>query len=258
MEILAIVHAVSRVLAEGGEGGNAFGNLGINTALIIAQIVNFVFLIAFLNQLVIKPVLASLDSRRKRVDESLENARKADERLANVEKDYQAKLAEAAIDAQKQRGETLAATQTEAQRIRNEAAIEVDRVKSQARVDATAERNQLLADSRNQIVALVMAATNKLVGESLDASRQKALINDFFAKVPAGVGSASGAKVTVTSAVPLNADEQAKVQADLGATEIEYVVDPGILGGLVVRVGDKIIDGSVSSKVTSLRQQLNA
>lgn len=258
MEILAIVHAVSRVLAEGGEGGNAFGNLGINTALIIAQIVNFIFLIAFLNQLVIKPVLASLDSRRKRIDESLENARKADERLANVEKDYQAKLAEASTDAQKQRAETLASAQTEAQRIRTEAAAEVERVKAQARVDALAERNQLLADSRNQIVALVMAATNKLVGESLDAGRQKALINDFFAKVPASVGSAAGAKVTVTSAVPLTSDEQIKVKSDLGAADAEFSVDPGILGGLVVRVGDKVIDGSVANKVNAMRSQLNA
>ncbi len=249
--------AIARVFAEGGES-NPFGNLGINTALIIAQIVNFIFLWVFLNTLVVKPILASLDARRKKIDDSLENARKADERLANVEKDYQAKLSEASTDAQKQRADTLASAATEAQRLRAEAAAEIERMKGQARIDATAERNQMLADSRSQIVSLVMAATNKLVGESLDGNRQKALINDFFAKVPAGINTTDGAKVTVTSALPLSADEQAKVKSELKATDVEFAVDPGILGGLVVRVGDKIIDGSVSSKVGSMRQQLSA
>jgi F-type H+-transporting ATPase subunit b len=250
--------AIARVFAEGGEAANPFGNLGINTALIIAQIINFIFLWVFLNSLVVQPVLASLEKRRKSIDESLENARKADERLANVEKDYQAKLAEASVDAQKQRAETLAAASSEAQRIRAEAVTEVDKVKAQARVDATVERNQMLAESRSQIVSLVMAATNKLVGESLDATRQKSLINDFFAKVPAGVASTDGAKVSVTSALPLSAEEQARVKSELKVSDIEFSVDPGILGGLVVRVGDKIIDGSVQSKVGSMRQALSA
>jgi F-type H+-transporting ATPase subunit b len=252
VEILAI----SRVMAE--EGGNVFANLGINTPLFLAQIVNFILLLFFLNQLVIGPILRSLEARRKRVDESLDNARKADERLANVEKDYQAKLVEASAEAQKLRAEALAGAQTEAQRVRAEAAAEVERIKAQARVDATAERNQMLADSRGQIVSLVMAATNKLVGDSLDANRQKALISDFFAKAPAGVASTDGQKVVVTSALPLDAAEQAKVKSDLGATDVEFAVDPGILGGLVVRVGDKVIDGSVQAKVGALRQQLSA
>jgi F-type H+-transporting ATPase subunit b len=250
--------AIARVFAEGGGASNPFGNLGINTALIIAQIVNFIFLWVFLNTLVVKPIMASLDARRKKIDDSMENARKADERLSNVEKDYQAKLAEASVDAQKQRAETLASAQTEAQRLRTEAAAEIDRMKAQSRTDATAERNQMLADSRSQIVSLVMAATNNLVGESIDANRQKVLINDFFAKVPAGVSAADGAKIVVTSALPLSADEQAKVKSELKASEIEFAVDPAILGGLVVRVGDKIIDGSVSSKVGSMRQQLSS
>ncbi len=257
MEILAIVNAVSRVLAEGA-GGNPAGNLGINTALILAQIVNFIFLLVFLNGLVIKPVLASLEARRKRIDESMDNARKADERLVNVEKDYQARLMQAEADSVKARSEVLTAAQAEAQRIRAESLLDVERIKESARADALNERNQLLAESRNQIVALVMAATNKLVGESLTESRQKAIITDFFSKVPEGISSVEGANVIVTSALPLNAREQNRAKTELGVANADFEVDPTILGGLVVRIGDKIVDGSVSSKVTALRQQLSA
>lgn len=257
--------AISRVAAEGG-GANPLEGLGINFVQLVAQIINFLLLMYFLNGMVIRPILRNLDARRKRIEDSMENARLADERLANVEKDYQAKLNEAAAEAQKMRADTLAGAQAEVQRVRSDAQAEADKIKAQARIDATGERNQMLADARGQIVALVMAATNKLVGESLDANRQKALINDFFSKVPAasmaGV-AVDGAPVGVTSAVPLTPGEQAGVKADLvkqlgEIKDISFDVDPSILGGLVVRVGDKVIDGSVSSKVGAMRQQLNA
>jgi F-type H+-transporting ATPase subunit b len=257
--------AISRVAAEGG-GANPLEGLGINLVQLVAQILNFLLIMYFLNGMVIRPILRNLESRRKRIEDSLENARLADERLANVEKDYQAKLNEASAEAQRLRADTLSGAQTEVQRIRTDAQAEAEKIKAQARVDATGERNQMLADARGQIVALVMAATNKLVGESLDANRQKALINDFFSKVPAAsfTGAAvDGAPVGVTSALPLTPAEQANIKADLSRQlgeikEISFDVDPSILGGLVVRVGDKVIDGSVSSKVNAMRQQLNA
>ncbi len=38
--------------------------------------------------------------------------------------------------------------------------------------------------------------------------------------------------------------------------DFEYVIDPAILGGVIVRVGDKVIDGSVSGKLAALRDKL--
>ena len=36
--------------------------------------------------------------------------------------------------------------------------------------------------------------------------------------------------------------------------EVDFKVDPSILGGLVVRVGDKVLDGSVAGKLEGMRQ----
>jgi F-type H+-transporting ATPase subunit b len=257
--------ALTHVMAEGG--GDAFSGLGINSFLVIAQILNFILLIMFLNGLLIKPLMQGLENRRLRIEESLENARKADERLANVERDYQTRLAEANAEAQKARAETLQGAQAELDRLRKDAQADAERIKAQARVDALAERNQVLGELRTQVAALAMAAANKIVVESLDAQRQQALVNDFFTKVPAtllvGAEVTSEAGVSVTSALPLTADEQARVRSDLGKQigqvgEIKFEVDPGILGGLVVRVGDKIIDDSVVGKMNAMRQALNA
>ncbi|NOH03613.1 MAG: hypothetical protein HND47_17465 [Chloroflexi bacterium] len=55
-------------------------------------------------------------------------------------------------------------------------------------------------------------------------------------------------------------DEKATVKKDLtakvGAKEVNFHVNPAILGGLVIKVGDKVMDGSVAGRLESLRQNL--
>ena len=66
---------------------------------------------------------------------------------------------------------------------------------------------------------------------------------------------------TAISAAPLTKDEIAAVTERLeqmtgGRVELEVQVDPSLLGGLVVRVGDRMIDGSVRGRLERLRTQL--
>jgi F0F1-type ATP synthase delta subunit len=42
----------------------------------------------------------------------------------------------------------------------------------------------------------------------------------------------------------------------LGAQNVQFKVDPAILGGLVVRVGDRVIDDSVSNRMNALQESL--
>jgi F-type H+-transporting ATPase subunit delta len=66
---------------------------------------------------------------------------------------------------------------------------------------------------------------------------------------------------TATSASPLGPDEiraltERMEQFTGGRIELDVTVDPSLLGGLVVRVGDRLIDGSVRSRLERLRNQL--
>jgi len=64
-----------------------------------------------------------------------------------------------------------------------------------------------------------------------------------------------------TSAVPLTAGEQARLKASLHQRfgrdlALALTVDPRILGGLVVQVGDVVVDGSLAGKLDALQDQL--
>jgi F-type H+-transporting ATPase subunit delta len=66
---------------------------------------------------------------------------------------------------------------------------------------------------------------------------------------------------TATSASPLTPDEVRELTARLeqstgGRVALDVRVDPSLLGGLVVRVGDRLIDGSVRGRLERLRNQL--
>jgi F-type H+-transporting ATPase subunit delta len=65
----------------------------------------------------------------------------------------------------------------------------------------------------------------------------------------------------VTSAVPLSGDEEKAVRQKLeqltgGTVVMQTETDESILGGLVVRIGDRLIDGSTRSRLQALKQRL--
>ena len=64
----------------------------------------------------------------------------------------------------------------------------------------------------------------------------------------------------VTSAIALTADQKKKVIALLGKTDnatidLNEIVDPSIIGGMILRVGDRQIDESIKRKLSNLEME---
>lgn len=65
----------------------------------------------------------------------------------------------------------------------------------------------------------------------------------------------------VTTAVPMDGDQSARIEQQIASAvgkriRLTTAVDPAILGGVVIRVGDQLVDGSVSGRLKSLKKQL--
>jgi F-type H+-transporting ATPase subunit b len=234
--------------------------LGINFGLLIVQIIAFAIVFLTLNAWVYKPMLDMMESRKQKIAQGLEDARVASEARANAEKEAAKVLAEAQAEAGKVVREATERAASAGKDVKAAAEAEAAKAREAAMGEAELERNRILGDLRGQVAALAIAAANKLVGETLDEKKQRALIDEFFSGVKGGkvvvADGLTGDSAEVTSALPLTSDEQNAVKKSVSVKEVSFKVDPSILGGLVIKVGDKVLDGSVAGKLEGLRQTL--
>lgn len=95
-------------------------------------------------------------------------------------------------------------------------------------------------------------------GKKREASLH-AIANEFIQQYNEGKGIAFA---TVTSAIPLNQDALKKIKTMLAGLmdnktiELENIIDPEVIGGMVIRYDDKLLDMSISKELKDLRQQL--
>ena len=241
--------------------------LGINLGFLLFQIFNFLILMILLYAFAYKPIVRMLENRKQKIAQGMEDARIAAEARANAEKDAAKIVADAQAKAGQVVREATERAELAAKDVRAAAEAEVVKARESALAEAEGERNRMLGDLRGQVAALSIAAAQKLVGETLDEKRQHALINEFFSGVKSGKvivlegAEVTGASAEVTSALPLTAGEQESVKKDVlvkmgKQATVAFRVDPSILGGLVIKVGDKVLDGSVAAQLEGLRQTL--
>lgn len=242
--------------------------LGISLGTLIFQILNFAIICILLYAWAYKPILNMMSNRKQKIAQGLEDARVAGEARANAEQDAAKIVAEAQNKANQVVREFTDRAEAAAIEIRAAAEAEFTKEREAALAEVEAERDRMLGDLRSQIAALAIAAAEKLVGESLDEKRQHALINEFFSGVRAGKvevlegATISGTSAEVTSALPLSSDEMASVKDDIlskvgNQATVSFRIDPNILGGLVIRVGGKVLDASVAGQLKSLRQSIS-
>ena len=70
-------------------------------------------------------------------------------------------------------------------------------------------------------------------------------------------------KATVTTALPLDDSKKERIVDELlksshyKSLEVEYVVDESIIGGIVIRIGDRVVDSSVKTRIDKMRKMLS-
>jgi F-type H+-transporting ATPase subunit b len=164
------------------------GLLDLNATFWI-ELVAFLLMLGVLARYVYPRVIEAAEARQKAIAAELEAAEKsrqdAEARLADAEK----KLQEARVSAQ----EIVAGATRSGEQLRQEskqkAEEEAKRLTQAARKEIEADREKAIQSVREDVAGLVVAATEKVLGETLDASKHKQLIERAIAEVASGDGS---------------------------------------------------------------------
>ncbi|MGB1288430.1 MAG: F0F1 ATP synthase subunit B, partial [Aggregatilineales bacterium] len=225
--------------------------LGINGGLLIVQIVNFILVAVLLTAILWNPARNMMDNRATEIAKGLEDASIAASARQNAETEAEKIMADARAEVAKSLEEARGRGDEVAKGIETDARSEAERIREEAQTDAASARDAELAGVRDQVLSIANAMTRRLIGETLDTGKQQQLVADFLTKLPEDAKSMTG-DVEVVSAMPLTDDEQSRVTGELSASNVTFTVNPDILGGLIVRGSDRVVDGSVRSGLNDL------
>ena len=154
--------------------------MGINLGYLVSQIVNFVLLLILLSLFLYKPILRVLDERAARIRKGVKDADLADERLARIDADRNRRIQQAEREAKQIIAEAKEEARAERDRIVAQAHTEAEDLLSRERKEIEWERKHAVSKMREQITDVVIAATVKVIGQSLDETAHRRLIHEFL------------------------------------------------------------------------------
>lgn len=241
--------------------------LGLNLGYLLVQMFSFLVMFVVLRAWVYGPVLELLAARREKISKSLEDAREVEELRERMEADASKILAEARAERAKIVADGTYQAEKRAADIIAGAEKEREDLLTAAIREAESKVQGALEELRPQIAAIAIAAAGRIVQGALDDARQHVLIDQFFSGVREGKvtileGEAlSGTAAVVTSAITLKDAEKEKINMALaeklgGLAKVSFRVDPAILGGIVIRVGDQEVNGSARLTLQQLQKSL--
>jgi len=158
--------------------------LQVNPGLVLWTIVSFIILVAVLGKYAWKPIIKALGEREDKIRTALEQAdrarseagellKKNEENMARAEQEYQKMIRESREMAEKVKEEIIGKARVQANQELQRASEEIQRSVDSARQQLRAE-----------VADLAVKAAEKILDESLDAQKQKKMVNTFLDQLP--------------------------------------------------------------------------
>jgi F-type H+-transporting ATPase subunit b len=155
-----------------------------NPGLIIWTVVTFVLLLIVLNKFAWKPLLRALHDRESSIRGTLEHAENAKAEAEKILEENRKQLAKAGEEAQKILAEGRALGDKLKQEIVDQANQQSRRMVDQARLEIERDKETAIAQLRGEVASLALLAAGKILNETLDAQKHRALIDDSLSRLP--------------------------------------------------------------------------
>jgi F-type H+-transporting ATPase subunit b len=164
------------------------GVIDINGTVIV-ELIAFLAMMAVLARWVYPEIVKLAEARQRLIAEQLTEAEKSRTEAEARLKDAEAKLNDARKTAQAMIDGAAKSAEQLRQETRQKSEEDSKRVVEAARKEIEAERERAVQSVRNEVAGLVVSATEKVIGETLDDARHKQLIDRAIAEVASGDGS---------------------------------------------------------------------
>ena len=161
---------------------NLIETFHIDVKLLLAQIINFAIVFLVLYFFALKPLMKAMRERSEKIEKSLEDAKKIEEKLAIAEVEYRAEIARAKKDAIDILDKAKIAADGKKKDIITRAKEEVGQIINQEKAKMQSEKAAVLKEIKKEVAELVVASIEKILEERLDAKKDAELIKKAIKK----------------------------------------------------------------------------
>ena len=152
---------------------------------ILTHIVGFLLLLFVLRRVLWKPLLAQLDARRTTIATGLADVARAKADIERLQAGYTARLARVEDEARGHMREATLEGKRIATEIQDHARAEARKIVEEMKGKLHLEIAQAKVELRDQIAALVIESTQRLLRERVDVSKDKQLVTQFLDEIQA-------------------------------------------------------------------------
>lgn len=158
------------------EDTGVIGLFGLNWKLFLAQLVNFAIVLFVLWRFVFKPVVAGMEARTKKIEDSLNTADKVNKEKAEFEEWKAKEMVNARHQATEIISEAKKTATTTKDQILEQAKVEQQQILDQSKQELEKQKQQTLKEAQSAIADLVVQSTEKLLRAKLDSKADAKLI----------------------------------------------------------------------------------
>jgi F-type H+-transporting ATPase subunit b len=157
----------------------ADGGIGINAGNFISQLISFLIVLYILSRFVWPTVIRTLDKRQATIREGVENAKRAEQALAEANDRAEEILAQARRDAQATIERASKNAEQVAQQIEADAHTRAEQYSQQQIERIQQEANRARMELSRQVVNLSIDAASKVISRSVDSKDNRRLVEEF-------------------------------------------------------------------------------
>lgn len=149
-----------------------FVHFGVEPKYLVMQVVSFLILFGVLYKFGIKPTIATMEERNKKIESGLKNAEETTARLAAAQQESAALIKTAQLEAQKVVDEARKIAKDFADKQQAEATARAADTLAKAQQAIELEHKKMLDQARGEIARLVVKTTEQVLAKKLtDADR---------------------------------------------------------------------------------------
>lgn len=149
---------------------------------IISTVINILILFALLRIFLWKPVLRMMEKRRQTIQDSLDDAARANAEAEEKKTQYEVSLQGARQQSNTMITEAKSRAQEQYDAIIEKANQDAAAILERADKAAQADREHVMKDAQNELAQVALAAATKLMGATMDTQANKKMLDAFLAE----------------------------------------------------------------------------